>query len=163
MQWQRVSVAGGPSQPGFALNLPGDWNYEEADSGIIIFNQPNLFERDEPAEMPAGAIVASLTLLSEAEARRTGARDAAGILKAFLGSAGELPAPDYGSVEGIEMSGRDMAQASLSAGNLESLLLSFALQRHYALAILVAPAGELQRQGDLLRLIFDSLELRAGQ
>ena len=164
VQWQRVVTIGKAPQPGFALNIPGDWSYEASDKGIIIYNRRGLLERQESyADMPEGAIVASLTLLSAADARPIGA-DAASILDAFVGrSSGEARLPAYASAELIKVRGRDTAQLSVGAGDSESLLLAMALQRNYLLAIAVAPKGELQRQRDLLNQIFDSLELRAGQ
>lgn len=158
VQWQRVIYEPAPA---FALNIPGDWNYETTASGIIVFNRPGLLERQENyAELPAGAIVFSLTLLSADDAQMIGARDAVGILDAYVGASG---GPAYASATLIEIRGRDTAQRLVGLGEGESLLLAMALGRSYALAILVAPKGELQRQRDLLNQIFDSLEMRAGR
>ncbi len=163
VQWQRVVTQSLAPEPGFALNIPGDWTYEASEKGIIIYNRPGLLERQEHyADMPAGAMVLSLTLLSAADARRI-ATDAAGILDAFVGrSSGDRRQPAYASVELVEVRGRDLAQLSVSIGESESLLLAMALQRNFLLAIAVAPKGELERQRGLLSQIFDSIELRAA-
>lgn len=158
VQWQRVIYEPAPA---FALNIPGDWQYQQGDSGIIIYNRAGLLERQEnQADLPAGAIVFSLTLLSADEAQMIDARDASGILEAYDGASG---GPAHASAALVEIRGRDTAQRLVAIGERESLLLAMALGRNYALAILVAPKGELQRQRDLLNQIFDSLEMRAGR
>ena len=165
VQWQRVTFLASRLQPGFAMNIPADWNYEVAETGIIVFNYPRLLELpDDGAEMPDGSIVANMTMLSAVDVQMIGARNAAGILDAFIGSAAsEAPGPGYSNSKVLEIRGRDSAQAMASVGNSDSLLLALELQGNYVLAVVVAPKGELVDQSGLLNLVFDSVELRLGQ
>lgn len=165
MQWQRVTFVASRLQPGFALDIPTDWNYEVADTGIIVFNYPRLLELpDDGAAMPEGSIVANLTMLSTIDVQMIGARNAAGILDAFVGAASSRAAgPKYSSAKVLEIRGRDSAQSSVSIGNRDSLLLALELVGNYVLAVIVTPKGELEHQSDLLGLVFNSLELRLGQ
>lgn len=165
LQWQRVTFLSSRLQPGFALNIPANWNYEVAETGIIIFNYPRLLELpDDGAKMPEGAIVANLTMLSAVDAQMIGARNAAGILDAYVGPpSGEAAGPRYSRGDVIEIRGRDSAQSTVSIGASDSLLLALELEGNYVLAVIVAPKGELARQSDMLSKVFDSLELRLGQ
>ena len=164
VQWQRVTFVASRLQPGFALNIPADWNYEVEDTGIIVFNYPRLLElQDDGAKMPEGSIVANLTILTAIDVQMIGARNAAGILDAFIGTASsEAAGPGYSNTEMIEIRGRDSAQSWVSIENSDSLLLALELKGNYVLAVIVAPTGELRRQSELLSLVFDSIELRLG-
>ena len=165
VQWQRVTFLASLLHPGFAMNIPADWNYEVAETGIIVFNYPRLLELpDDGAKMPGGSIVANISMLSAADVQRIGVRNAAGILDAFVGPAvSEAVGTEYSSAEIVEIRGRDAAQSFVSIGNSDSLLIALELKGNYVLAVVVTPQGELQRQTELLNLIFDSVELRRGQ
>ena len=162
IQWQRVTFFASLLQPGFAMNIPADWHYEVGETGIIIFNYPRLLElKDDRVEMPAGSIVANLSMLSAADVQRIGARNAAGILDTFVGAAADdALGPQYRAAETIEIKGRENAQTYVSVGGSDSLLLALDLSGNYVLAIIVAPEGELQQESDLLNRIFTSIELR---
>ncbi len=164
IQWQRVTFFATLLQPGFAVNVPADWHYEVSDTGIIIFNFPRpLSLQDDGAELPAGSVVANLTILSAADVQRLGARNAASIIDAFIGAAADdALGPQYRDAETIEINGRDNAQAYVSVGGSDSLLLALELSDNYVLAIIVAPEGELQRESVLLNQIFASIELRVS-
>ena len=164
IQWQRVTFFATLLQPGFAINIPADWNYDVSDTGIIIFNYPRLLSvQDDGVEMPAGSVVANLTILSAADVQRLGARNAASIVDAFIGAAADdALGPRYRDAETIEINGRDSAQSYVSVGGSDSLLLTLELSGNYVLAILIAPEGELQRESDLLNQIFASIELRVS-
>ena len=164
IQWQRVTFFATLLQPGFAINVPADWHYEVSDTGIIIFNYPRLLRlQDDGAELPAGSVVANLTIMSAADVQRMGARNAASIVDAFTGAASDdALGPRYRDAESIEIKGRDNAQAYVSVGGSDSLLLALELSGNYVLAIIVAPEGELQRESDVLNQIFASIELRVS-
>lgn len=164
IQWQRVTFFATLLQPGFAINVPADWHYEVSDTGIIIYNYPRLLSlQDDGAELPAGSVVANLTILSAADVQRLGARNAASIVDAFIGaSADDALGPRYRDAESIEINGRDNAQFYVSVGGSDSLILALELSGNYVLAIIVAPEGELQRESDLLNQIFASIELRVS-
>lgn len=164
IQWQRVTFFATLLQPGFAINVPADWHYEVSDTGIIIYNYPRLLSlQDDGAELPAGSVVANLTILSAADVQRLGARNAASIVDAFIGaSADDALGPRYRDAESIEINGRNNAQFYVSVGGSDSLLLALELSGNYVLAIIVAPEGELQHESDLLNQIFASIELRAS-
>ena len=163
-QWQRVTFFATLLQPGFAINIPADWYYEVSDTGIILYNYPRLLRlQDDGAELPAGSIVANLTILSAADVQRLGARNAASIVDAFIGAAADdALGPQYRDAESIEINGRDNAQSYVSVGGSDSLLLALELSGNYVLAIIVAPEGELQRESELLNQIFASIELRVS-
>ena len=165
VQWQRVTFLASRLQPGFALNIPADWNYEVAETGIIVFNHPRLLELpDDGAAMPDGSILANMTMLTAVDVQMIGARNAAGILDTFINpSSSEAAGPKYNSNKILEIRGRDSAQSAVSIGNRDSLLLALELKGNYVLAVIVAPKGELARQARLLNLILDSVELRLGQ
>lgn len=162
IQWQRVTFFADLLQPGFAMNIPGDWRYEVADTGIIIFNYPRLLELEsDAAELPSGSIIANLTILSALDVQMIGARNAASILDAFVGaSSDDMLGPDYQAADTIEINSRDNAQFYVSIDGSDSLLLALELSGNYVMAIIVAPEGELQRRSELLDLIFGSIELR---
>lgn len=164
IQWQRVTFFATLLQPGFAINVPAHWHYEVSDTGIIIFNYPRLLDlQDDGAELPAGSVVANLTILSAADVQRLGARNAASIVDAFIGAAADdALGPQYRDAETIEINGRDNAQSYVSVGGSDSLLLALDLSGNYVLAIIVAPDGELQRESELLNQIFASIELRVS-
>lgn len=164
VQWQRVTFFATLLQPGFAINVPADWHYELSDTGIIIFNYPRLLSlQDDGTALPAGSVVANLTILSAADVQRLGARNAASIVDAFIGAADDdALGPQYRDAETIEINGRDNAQSTVSVGGSDSLLLTVELSGNYVLAIIVAPDGELQRSSDLLNQIFASIELRVS-
>lgn len=164
IQWQRVTFFATLLQPGFAITVPADWHYEVSDTGIIIYNYPRLLSlQDDGAALPDGSIVANLTILSAADVQRLGARNAAGIVDAFIGAAADdALGPSYRDAETIELNGRDSAQSYVSVGGSDSLLLALDLSGNYVLAIIVAPEGELQRKSDLLDQIFASIELRVS-
>ena len=164
IQWQRVTFFATLLQPGFAINVPADWHYEVSDTGIIIYNYPRLLSlQDDGAALPVGSVVANLTILSAADVQRLGARNAASIVDAFIGAAADdALGPRYSNAETLEINGRDNAQAYVSVGGSDSLLLALELSGNYVLAIIVAPEGELQRKSDLLNQIFASIELRVS-
>lgn len=163
-QWQRVTFFATRLQPGFAINVPADWHYEVSDTGIILFNYPRLLNvQDDGTELPAGSVVANLSILSVSDVQRMGARNAASILDAFIGAAADdALGPQYRDAETIEINGRDKAQSYVSVGGSDSLLLALELSGNYVLGIIVAPEGELQRESDLLNQIFASIELRVS-
>jgi len=164
IQWQRVTFFVTLFQPGFAINVPAHWHYEVSDTDIIIFNYPRLLDlQDDGAELPAGSVVANLTILSAADVQRLGARNAASIIDAFIGAAADdALGPRYSAAGTIEINGRDNAQSYVSVGGSDSLLLALELSGNYVLAIIVAPDGELQRESDLLNQILASIELRVS-
>ena len=164
IQWQRVTFFATRLQPGFAINVPADWHYEVSDTGIIIFNYPRLLSlQDDGSELPAGSVVANLTMLSAIDVQRMGARNAASIIDAFVGAASDdALGPQYRNAESIEINGRDNAQSYVSVGGRDSLLLAVELSGNYVLAIIVAPEGELQSESYLLNQIFASIELRVS-
>lgn len=165
IQWQRVTFFATRLQPGFAIDIPADWQYDVSDTGLIIFNYPRLLSvQDDGAELPAGSVVANLTILSAADVQRIGARNAASIVDAFIGAAADdAMGPQYRDAETIEINGRDNAQAYVSVGGSDSLLLAVELSgNNYVLAIIVAPEGELGRESSMLDRIFASIELRVS-
>ena len=164
VQWQRVTFLANRLLPGFAMNIPANWHYEVAETGIIIFNYPRLLElQDDGAEMPAGSIVANVAMLSATDVQIIGARNAAGILDAFVGaSSSDALGPQYSNSQVVEIRGRDAAQSFVSIGRSDSLLLAMELSGNYVLAVVVAPEGELEGHTDLLNQIFNSVELRLG-
>lgn len=165
VQWQRVTFLASRLQPGFAINIPADWNYVVAETGIIVFNYPRLLELpDDDTPMPEGSILANVTMLTADDVQMVGARNAAGILDAFIDpSSNDGAGPKYNSNEILEIRGRDSAQSAISIGNRDSLVLALELEGNYLLAVIVAPKDELARQVDLLNQVFDSVELRLGQ
>ena len=165
VQWQRVTFLASRLQPGFAANIPADWNYEVAETGIIVFNYPRLLELpDDGVAMPDGSIMANMTMLTAADVQMIGARNAAGILDAFIDPlSSEATGPTYNSNKILEIRGRDSAQSAVSIGNRDSLLLALELEGNYLLTVIVVPKGELARQAQLLNRIFESVELRLGQ
>ena len=160
VQWQRVTFVASRLHPGFALNIPGYWHYEV--TGIIAFNYPRLLElQDDGAEMPSGAIVVSISILSAVDMQMMGVRNAAGILDTFVGVTAAEPAePQYSDANVIDIAGRDGAQSVVSINNSDSLLLALELSGNYLLSIIVTPVGELDGHAELLNLIFESVELR---
>lgn len=165
VQWQRVTFLASRLQPGFATNIPADWNYEVAETGILAFNYPRLLDLpDEGAAMPEGSILANLTMLTAVDVQMIGARNAAGLLDAFIDpSSSEAAGPKYNSDKILDIRGRDSAQSAISIGNRDSLLLALELEENYLLAVIVTPKDELAGQTHLLNQIFDSVELRLGQ
>ena len=165
VQWQRVTFLASRLQPGFAINIPADWNYEVAETGIIVFNYPRLLELpDDGAAMPEGSILANMTMLTAVDVQMIGARNAAGILDTFIDpSSSGASGPKYNSNKILDIRGRDSAQSAVSIGDRDSLLLALELEGNYLLAVIVAPKDELARQAQLLNLVFDSAELRLGQ
>ena len=162
VQWQRVTFVASRLHPGFALNIPGYWHYEVTETGIIAFNYPRLLElQDDGAEMPSGAIVVSISILSAVDMQMMGVRNAAGILDSFVGVTAAEPAePQYSDANVIDIAGRDGAQSVVSINNSDSLLLALELSGNYLLSIIVTPGGELDVHAELLNLIFESVELR---
>ena len=164
IEWQRVTFFADRLQPGFAINIPGDWRYEVSDTGIIVFNYPRLLEQEgDGALLPSGSIIANLTILSAIDVQMIGARNAAGILDAFVGAADNVLGPDYQSVETITINGRDSAQSYVSVDGSDSLLLALDLSGNYVMAIIIAPEGDLRHKSETLDLIFGSIELRLSQ
>lgn len=165
LHWQRVTFFADRLQPGFAMNIPGDWRYEVSDTGIIIFNYPRLLETEsDGAELPSGSIIANLTILSAADAQMMGARNAAGILDVFIGAADDdVLGPDYESAETISINGRDSAQSYVSVDGSDSLLLALELSGNYVMAIIIAPEGELRQGSETLDMMLGSIELRLSQ
>ncbi len=165
IQWQRVTFVASRLNPGFAMNIPADWNYEVTETGIIVFNYPRLLDmQDDGAELPSGSIVANVSMLAAADVQRLGARNAASILDTFVGATpDDGTGPQYENAETIEFKGRDAAQILVSVAGSDSLLLALELSRNYVLAIVVAPEGELLERHDLLDRIFASVELRHSQ
>lgn len=164
-RWQRVTFISSRLLPGFALNIPAEWHYQVSDSGIIIFNYPRLLDiADDGADLPAGSVMANLSMLSAADVRRIGARNAAGIIDYFVGAAsGSGPGPQYSSADAVDIKGRDAAQSVVSIGASDSLLLAMSLDGHYLLGVIVTPNGEVPSQIDLLNQILASVELRLSQ
>ena len=162
IHWQRVTFFADRLQPGFAMNIPGDWRYEVSDTGIIIFNYPRLLDLEsESAQLPSGSVIANLTILSAIDVQMIGARNAAGILDAFVGAAADdVLGPDYQSAKTIAIDGRDSAQSYVSVAGSDSLLLALELSGNYVMAIIIAPEGELKRKSETLDQIFGSIELR---
>ena len=164
IQWQRVTFVASRLLPGFALNIPAEWSYVVGDSGIIVYNYPRILDlADDGAEMPEGSLVLNLAMLSTADVQRIGARNAAGIVDAFIGNAASDGAgPQYHNAEVIDSRGRDIAQSLVSIGETDSLLMALALNGDYLLTVIVAPRGELPAHSDMLNRIFSSVELRVA-
>ena len=162
IQWQRVTFVASRLLPGFAINIPADWNYLVSDSGIIIYNYPRLLDlADDGAEIPSGSIVANLSMLSAADVQRIGARNAADILDSFIGSSSDTDAgPQYSDAEVFAIGGREIAQSLVTIDANDSLLMAMSLEGNYLLAVIVAPRGEMSQQGELLNQIFSTTELR---
>ncbi len=163
--WQRVTFLASRLLPGFAINIPAEWNYQISETGLIVFNYPRILEvSDDGADLPEGSLVANLSMLAAADVQRIGARNAAGIIDFFVGTAaGNGDGPQYSSAEVIKVNGRDAAQSLVSIGSSDSLLLAMALNGHYLLGVIVTPKDGLSQQRDLLNRIFESIEIRLAQ
>ena len=160
IQRQAVTYLANRLQPGFALSIAPDWQYKITDSGLILTNDKDLLAADGGA-MRSGALVADVTLLPPSYLENVGARNAAGILDAFVGA----PAADasqalYQPVDMVKLPNRDSAQLLARIAGNDTLLLALALEDHYMLAVIVAPAGELESQAAALDKVFASTELR---
>ena len=165
VQLQRASYVSTRLNPGFAVHFPTSWRYQVSEAGIMLSNDPDLLSA--PAvnpEMPGGSLAMNISLLTEEQVRSIGARNAAGLIDAFVGSSNiDALAPKYRDTNAITIEGRDGAQAFVSTGGSDSLLLALDLQGNFVLAVVVAPKDELKQHTGILNSIFASVELLKTQ
>ena len=161
LQLQHASFVNTRLSPGFALHFPVSWRYQVTETGIMLSNHPDLLTaEDDGAAIPSGALAANVSLLTEAEVQGIGARNAAGLIDAFVGSSSSDDlGPRYRNSNVIQIDGRDGAQSLVSIDGSDSLLLALELEGNFVLAVVVAPQGELQRHTPTLNAIFASVEL----
>ena len=158
---ERVSFVSSLLAPGFSLEYPSNWHYQITDTGIMLSDNPGLLgAQDDGAVIPRGSLVVNLSLLTEAEVIAIGARNAASLIDAFVGtSAEDALKPQYSNSNTVKIDGRDGAQSFVSIAGSDSLLLALELERNFVLAIVVAPAGQLRQHSDALNAIFGSVDL----
>ena len=165
VQLQRASYVSTRLNPGFAVHFPTSWRYQVSEAGIMLSNDPDLLSA--PAvnpEMPSGSLAMNISLLTEEQVRSIGARNAAGLIDAFVGSSNiDALAPKYRDTNAITIEGRDGAQAFVSTGGSDSLLLALDLKGNFVLAVVVAPKDELKKHTGILNSIFASVELLKTQ
>ena len=161
IQHYRVTYLANRLHSGFELALPMDWRYRVTESGLILANDPRALETTiNSCAMPAGALAADLSLLTPAEIIAIGARNAAGILEAFVGRSSDATGESqYRDVSMLEIDGRDSAQLSARIGVNDTLLLAVALDNYYLLAVIVASTGKMQALAGDLSEIFASAQL----
>ena len=161
VQHYRVTYLANRLHPGFELALPLDWHYRVTESSLMLANDPRVLEpASNSSTMPAGSLVADLSLLAPAERITIGARNAAGILDGFVGRSAEAAGESqYHKVEILEIDGRDSAQLSATMAVNDTLLLAMALDDHYLLAVIAAPSGTMQALAADLSEIFASAQL----
>ncbi|MCY4466366.1 MAG: hypothetical protein OXE46_12595 [Chloroflexi bacterium] len=161
IQHYQVTYLASRLHPGFELALPLDWQYRVTESGLILANDPIALEAaGNSSTMPDGALAADLSLLTPAEVIAFGARNAAGLLDAFVGRLSDVAGESqYRAVEMLEIDGRDSAQLSARIAVNDTLLLALALDDHYLLAVIVATTGKMQALAADLSEIFASAQL----
>ena len=163
-QHKRVTYLANRLHPGFTLELPRDWAYRVTDSGLIVSNAPDALDAaGDGRAMPAGSLVADISLLTPADLVDMGARDASDILSAIVGAGSANSRTVYESIDWLPIPDRDSAQLLASPGNNESMLLAEALDDHYLLAVIVAPAGEMRNRAPALIHVFASAQLLKAQ
>ncbi len=165
IQHQQITYLANRLHPGFELALPLDWRYRVTESGLILANDPRALEATiNSGTMPAGTLAADLSLLTPAEISAIGARNAAGILRAFVGRSSDVTGESqYRDVAMLEIDGRDSAQLSARIAVNDTLLLAVALDDHYLLAVIVASTGTIQALAEDLSEIFASAQLLQAQ
>ena len=160
IQRQAVTYLASRLQPGFALTIEADWRYKVTDSGLMLANDKDLLAAAGGA-MPSGGLVADVSLLPPDYLVEIGARNAAGILGAIVGAADAGAADSlYRPADIVTIAGRDSAQLLARVADSDTLLLALALEEHYLLAVIVAPADEMDSQAAALGKVFASTELR---
>ncbi len=158
--WQRTSFVSTRLSPGFALQFPATWRYQVLEAGIILSNDPDVLSAPNTAEIPSGALIMNVSLLTENQVRVIGARNAADLIDAFVASSSDdALTPKYRDTNAIKIEGRDGAQSFVSIAGSDSLLLTMNLEGNFALAVVVAPEGELKTHIEILNKIFASIEL----
>lgn len=161
VQHYQVTYLANRLHPAFELALPLDWHYRVTENSLMLANDPRVLEPvSNSSTMPAGSLVADLSLLAPAERIAIGARNAVGILDGFVGRSPETASESqYQNVELLEIDGRDSAQLSATMDVNDTLLLALALDDHYLLAVIVAPKGTIQTLAADLNEIFASAQL----
>ena len=163
-QRQRVTYLANRLHPGFSLELPRGWAYKVTDSGLIVSNTSGaLNAAGDGGEMPAGSLVADMSLLTPAELAGMGAKDASGILMTIVGAGNANADAVYAAIDWLHIPDRDSAQLLARPGSNETLLVAEALDDHYLLAVIVAPQGEMQNHAAALIDAFASAQLLTAQ
>ena len=163
-QHKRVTYLANRLHPGFSLELPRGWAYRVTDNGLIVSNTSGALDAaGDGGSMPAGSLVADMSLLTPADLVDMGAKDASGILTAIVGAGNANGETAYAAVDWLPIPDRDSAQLLASPGSNETLLLAEALDDHYLLAVIVAPQGEMQNHAAALIDVFASARLLTAQ
>ncbi len=162
--WQRVTFVYSRLHPAFALDIPVSWQYQVAERGITLFNQPQLLELQEAsAPLPSGTIVANIRLLLAVDEQVPDVQNAVGMLEAYIGASPDDGEGPYRRANLLDMKDHAAAQATTSTASSDTLLLAIELAGNYALVTVLTPAGELAGQAALLNQIFNSIELQLSQ
>lgn len=157
---QRASFVSNRLNPGFAVQFPSTWRYQVLEAGIILSNDHEILSAPDTADIPSGALIMNISLLTENQVRLIGARNAADLIDAFVDSSpDDALTPKYRDTNAIKIEGRDGAQSFVSIAGSDSLLLTLNLGDNYVLAVVVAPEGELQNHTEVLNEIFATVEL----
>ncbi len=158
--WQRASYVSTRLNPGFAVQFPATWRYQVLEAGIILSNNADVLSASDNTELPSGTLILNISLLTENQVRVIGARNAADLIDAFVASStNDALGPQYRNTDAIKIEDRDGAQSFVSIAGSDSLLLTLELEGNFALAVAVAPEGELKTHTDDLNEIFASIEL----
>ena len=152
---------GDGDRPGFALDYPSGWRHQDTEAGLMLSDDHQLLAADDDGVViPSGSLAVNVSLLTAADVRALGARNAASLIDALVGtSENDALSPQYRSIEAIAIDGRQGARSQVSIPDSDSLLLALELEGSYVLAIVVTPRGELQRHDETLNAIFASVRL----